>query len=226
VLGVLGGVGGTVTLLSYGYWIRETGRSGAEGVRECRVDLAAGYLLTALFGLAMIIIGSRVTLRAGPTAALELAGQLDSALGPAGRWIFLAGFWGAVFSSLLGVWQSVPYLLADFVTLPGRLAGPPGSMPNLRATTAYRICLGGIATLPLIQLGLTVERAQLLYAVMGAFFMPLLALTLLVLNNGARWVGAELRNRWVTNLALVATLAVFAWIGATEAASALGALLR
>ena len=28
-----------------------------------------------------------------------------------------AGFWGAVFSSLLGVWQAVPYVFADFVRL-------------------------------------------------------------------------------------------------------------
>jgi len=34
-------------------------------------------------------------------------------VGPAARWAFLVGAWGAVFSSLLGVWQSVPYLFAD-----------------------------------------------------------------------------------------------------------------
>jgi hypothetical protein len=31
--------------------------------------------------------------------------------------VFLLGFWGAVFSSVLGVWQSAPYLFADFVAL-------------------------------------------------------------------------------------------------------------
>src|ERR1700752_793794 len=62
MLGVLGGVGGTVTLLSYGYWIREKGRTGEEGVRLCRLDLAVAYIVTALFGMAMIIIGSRIRL--------------------------------------------------------------------------------------------------------------------------------------------------------------------
>jgi Mn2+/Fe2+ NRAMP family transporter len=32
-LGLLGGVGGTLTLLSYGYWIREAGRDGRAGLR-------------------------------------------------------------------------------------------------------------------------------------------------------------------------------------------------
>ena len=31
--------------------------------------------------------------------------------------IFLIGFWGAVFSSLLGVWQSIPYLFVDFILI-------------------------------------------------------------------------------------------------------------
>jgi hypothetical protein len=221
-LGVLGGVGGTVTLLSYGYWIAERGRTGAEGVRACRTDLAAGYALTALFGVAMIVIGSRVSFRQGPAAALELAGQLELALGPAGRWIFLAGFWGAVFSSLLGVWQSIPYLFADFVTLPGRLAAPDTTPVDLKATRTYRACLIAITVVPLAQLALTVQRAQLLYAVIGAFFMPLLACTLLILNTRRGWIGERWRNGWATNLALAVTLLLFLYVGAGEIADALG----
>jgi Mn2+/Fe2+ NRAMP family transporter len=219
-LGVLGGVGGTVTLLSYGYWIRERGRTGARGAAECRVDLAAGYAMTALFGLAMIVIGSRVSLRQGPTAALELAGQLAVALGPAGKWIFLAGFWAAVFSSLLGVWQSAPYLFADLVSTRGDPARGPA-----HDRRAYRGFLLYVGTVPLVLLWTTLERAQLLYAVFGALFMPLLAVALLVMNNRARWVGREYRSGWVINLALVATLAFFAWVGWGELAAAVRRLL-
>src|SRR5690606_16396938 len=32
-----------------------------------------------------------------------------------GLWLFLIGFWGAVFSSVLGVWHGVPYLFTNFV---------------------------------------------------------------------------------------------------------------
>src|SRR5690606_19535268 len=45
-IGLLGGVGGTVTLLSYGYWIRESGRSGEDGARLCKIDLAVAYAAT------------------------------------------------------------------------------------------------------------------------------------------------------------------------------------
>src|SRR5690606_1239042 len=82
-LGVLGGVGGTVTLLSYGYWIREAGRSGERGIRECRIDLAVAYALTAFFGVAMMVVGSIVPLEGrGPETASVLADALHSVLGP------------------------------------------------------------------------------------------------------------------------------------------------
>jgi len=217
-LGVLGGVGGTLTLLSYGYWIREQGRAGAAGVVACRVDLAAGYAVTALFGVSMIVIGSQVALQQGPNVALDLAAQVGLALGPVGRWVFLVGFWGAVFSSLLGVWQSAPYLFADFARLS---RGGVRTTDNLAATVPYRGFLAFIATVPLVLLWVSLERAQLLYAVFGALFMPLLALTLLLMNTRRGWVGERFRSGAVTNGALVVTLAVFAYIALREIAETL-----
>ena len=222
LLGVLGGVGGTVTLLSYGYWIREKNRHGAQGVRICRIDLGVGYLMTALFGVALIIIGSRVQLEKGPSMALELAGQLGGVMGPAGKWVFLVGFWGAVFSSLLGVWQSTPYFFADFLALNRRERGHRLEGVDLARTVPYRVYLVLITFVPLPLLWLSVERAQLIYAVLGSLFMPLLALTLLLMNNRARWVGRELRNGWVTNVVLVGTLLFFSYIVLRKAAEVIG----
>ena len=59
-MALMGGIGGTVTVLSYGYWIREEGRQGAGEIRTCRIDLAVGYAMTGLFGLGMVIIGSEL----------------------------------------------------------------------------------------------------------------------------------------------------------------------
>jgi Mn2+/Fe2+ NRAMP family transporter len=210
VLGVLGGVGGTVTLLSYGYWIREARRRGASGIRACRIDLAIGYTMTALFGVAMVIIGSATRLDRGPTVALDLAAQLEGGLGAAGRWIFLIGFWGAVFSSLLGTWQSVPYLFADFLRLRRGVDVTPDH--DFTRTRPYRIYLVLIALVPLPLLWVSLQKAQLTYAVLGSLFMPLLALTLLLLNNRKRWVGPAFVNGWIANLALVGTLAFFGYV--------------
>ena len=91
-LALMGGVGGTVTILCYGYWIQEEGRTGAKDLKVCRLDLAAAYVVTALFGLAMVIIGSQVEVRGGrrhpadspgPTAD-GLAGSLGGVGVPVG----------------------------------------------------------------------------------------------------------------------------------------------
>ncbi len=117
-IALIGGVGGTLTVLCYGYWIREEGRQSAAELAICRVDLASGYLATALFGLSMVVIGSSLgeMTGGGATLVVDMAARLEATFGrfgPLARWAFLAGAWGAVFSSLLGVWQSVPYLFAD-----------------------------------------------------------------------------------------------------------------
>jgi hypothetical protein len=39
-----------------------------------------------------------------------------------------------------------------------------------------------------------------------------LAVTLLIMNNRRRWVG-DLRNGWIVNAVLIATLLVFSYLG-------------
>ncbi len=166
----------------------------------------------------------------------------------AGRWTFLFGFWGAVFSSLLGVWQSVPYLFADFVSLPrgetpglfpvARTCGSvvversqesgtarTGVMTDLRGTKSYRVYLLALAVVPLPVLWVDLKTAQLLYAFFGALFMPLLALTLLLMNNRAGWVGRRFCNGWLTNAVLVATLLFFAFTAALTVREKLAAVV-
>jgi Mn2+/Fe2+ NRAMP family transporter len=215
---LLGGIGGTFTVLSYGYWIREEGRSGGEDLRTCRIDLGTGYAMTALFGIAMVIIGTTIEIEGrGATLLVSLSDQLVEPLGPAGKWIFLVGAAGAVFSSLLGVWQAIPYLFADVWGLLQREHGTDegGAEPVSIDTSAlpYRGYLLALAFIPMLGLFVRFQEIQKLYAIIGATFIPLLAVALLVLNGRRDWVGDEFRNRPATVVVLVATLAFFLWIG-------------
>lgn len=217
---LIGGVGGTLTILCYGYWIREESREGEEAVPLCRIDLAVGYVMTAAFGMAMVIIGSNVDAEGrGADLVVELARSLEVSLGPVARWLFLLGAWGAVFSSLLGVWQAVPYLFADFCIQMRRRrvaeTGVPASRESSPVDTKslpYRAYLFAIATIPIVGVFGDFKQAQKLYAVVGAFFLPLLALALLIMNGRADWVGDRLRNRWPTAIVLLATLVFFSWV--------------
>ncbi len=209
IFSVIGGVGGSVTLLCYGYWIRERNWNSRTNLVRTRQDLAVAYLLTGLFGVAIMIVsaGLHPETVTGPQMALGIANQLEAVVGPVGKWCFLVGFWGAVFTSMLGVWQGIPYLFADFVQQYTNPDEPTRTIDT--RSVAYRGYLLFIAFPPMIML-LSGEPIWLIlvYAVAGAFFMPLLGLLLLVMNNRRAWVG-ELRNGPVMNLVLFASVAVF-----------------
>ena len=217
VIGLIGAIGGTMALISYGYWIREEGRTGREGLRACRTDLLLSYAVIGLFGVAVVVIGSQVHVRGQGTAlALLLADQLGNGLGPAGKWIFLVGFWAAVFSAMLGVWQSLPYLFTDFLALRRGAGTAKWEMGAVERSRPYKIYLGCMATIPLVLVRWPVEQLQLVFGLTGAMLLPLLALTLLIMNNRQEWVGREFRTGLVLNIVLVSALLFFAFAGARE----------
>ena len=215
LLGVIGGVGGSVTLLSYGYWIRERGWNGPERLAQVRTDLLVAYGLTGVFGVAIMIVSAGVSpqVMAGSKMVLGIAEQLGATLGDTGKWCFLIGFWGAVFSSMLGVWQGVPYLFADFTH---EWRGSTSAKHIDTRSTPYRAYLAYLGFPPMVLLwsGKPVW-VVLIYAVAGAAFMPLLAGLLLYMNGYRDWLG-RMRNRWPANLALLAALTLFAALLAQE----------
>jgi Mn2+/Fe2+ NRAMP family transporter len=210
---LIGGVGGTLTVLAYGYWLREEGRTSPAELRNCRIDLGVGYVMTGLFGVAMIIVGNSIVVEGQGTGLLiDLAARLEEELGGVGKWLFLAGTFGTVFSSLLGVWQSVPYLFADCVRLLGRRGKGRNADAVDTTSTAYRGFLFAIAFVPMLGLFVSFREVQKIYTVTGALFFPLLALVLLVFNGRTSWVGRRFKNGPLAVAGLLGVLALFSWI--------------
>jgi Mn2+/Fe2+ NRAMP family transporter len=209
LLGVVGGVGGSVTLLSYGYWIRERGWTRPDKLPQVRLDLLVAYAMTAIFAIAVMLISAGVhpEVMKGSDMVLSVAQHLGSVVGDTGQTLFLVGFWAAVFSSMLGVWQGVPYLFCDFMQ-----AGKPQAVrvPIDTRCLTYRGYLLFMATIPivLVNFGKPVWLV-VLYAVVGAMFMPLLAVLLLYMNNRHAWIGAA-KNGLYANAALCVALLLFA----------------
>jgi len=218
VISLIGAIGGTMALISYGYWIREEGRTGTEGLRACRSDLLLSYAVIGVFGVAVVIIGSRVQVRGQGTAlALLLADQLALSLGPVGRRLFLIGFWAAVYSAMLGVWQSLPYLFTDFLSL----RRGAGAASDVERSRPYRMYLVAMATIPLLLVQWPVAKLQLAFGLTGAMLLPLLALTLLIMNNREAWVGRAFRAGLGLNCVLAAALLFFTLVGGREIAQLL-----
>jgi Mn2+/Fe2+ NRAMP family transporter len=213
---LLGGVGGTVSILCYGYWIREHGREGAGFLRLCRIDLGVCYVVTALLGVAMLVIASRTPVSgSGSGLLISLGDSLGRTFGPLGRSVFLVGVWAAIVSSLLGGWQAVPYLFADAVQNRGGGVDDP-SRPVSRRSWTYRGFVVSLAVVPIPMLFIDFQAALRLYAVFGALFIPFLAALLLIMNGRASWVGRAHRNGFWSMAGLVAAMVLFGWLASIE----------
>jgi Mn2+/Fe2+ NRAMP family transporter len=220
MLGLVGGVGGTITMASYGYWLSEKGWSGKAWISAMRTDAKIAYFLTGLFTLAGLIIGAQFLAGSGVSirddeGLVKLAGMLGAEFGTPMKWMFLIAFWSAAYSSLLGVWNGVPYLFADFVKTVRKKKKTANETVSTKEP-AYRFYLCWLTFPPMIlfYFGKPVELI-ILYGALGALFMPFLAASLLMLLNSKK-VEKESRNRWLPNAILVSCLIMFGLLGSQE----------
>jgi Mn2+/Fe2+ NRAMP family transporter len=79
----------------------------------------------------------------------------------------------------------------------------------------YRAYLVFLATVPLVLLRWPVQQLQLAFGITGVTLLPLLALTLLMMNNRREWVG-DFRTGVLINVVLGVALLFFVYVGARE----------
>ncbi|WP_119065959.1 Nramp family divalent metal transporter [Rubrobacter indicoceani] len=225
-LAIIGGVGGTFTLASYPYWARERGWSRPEWIPTMRVDIGVGYVVTGLFMVAMLVIGAELLFASGEgiegeSGLVALSDPISARFGGVAGAMFLVGFWAAATSSIFGAWNGGAYLFADLVrtmkNVPDERAGEYLSEKSLW----FRGFLAWMTFPPMVLLALGQPVLLIIiYASLGALFMPFLALTLLWLLNSSR-TPREHRSGWLSNVALGGSLLLFAVLGANELTGAL-----
>ena len=229
-LGLIGGVGGTITMAAYGYWVNSKGWTDITWIRVMRLDNRVAYITTGVFVVAMLIIGaellhaSHIALTDGDKGLVELGSILEDRFGAVTAKLFLIGFFATSFGALVGVWHGVSLMFADFVERIRRdtpAAGAPEAKEDGSGMVAEVAEGRREKSLPfrLYLLWLTVPPIGLLYldqpfglvvayGVLGAFFMPFLSVTLLWLLNSRRTPG-EWRNGWLSNGMLGASTVLF-----------------
>ncbi|QDQ16540.1 divalent metal cation transporter [Streptomyces spectabilis] len=244
-LGLIGGVGGTITMAAYGYWVNSKGWTDITWLKVMRLDNRVAYITTGVFVLAMLIIGaellhsSGIALAKGDKGLIDLGDVLEDRFGAVTAKLFLIGFLATSFGALIGVWHGVSLMFADFVERirkerrgagdggdaggagDGGSAGSAGGGGGGGAMVAEVAAGAREKSLPFraYLLWLTFPPISLLfldqpfglvvfYGVLGAFFMPFLALTLLWLLNSSR-TPEEWRNGILSNVMLAAAGLLF-----------------
>ena len=219
-LALAGGVGGTITLAAYGYWLREKGWYTPKWMRVMRIDNSMAYVVTGVFVIAMLVVGAEVVrsagvaLSSGDEGLLDLYAVLRAEYGDVVGTGFLIGFWAASFSSIIGVWNGVSLMFADFW---GNIRGKESGHPDTRVGGKYfRFYVLWLTFPPMILFALGQPIGLILvYGMLGSLFMPFLALTLLGLLNGKR-VPKEWANKWHSNIALGITALLFVVLGVQQ----------
>ncbi len=203
-LGLIGGVGGTITLAAYGYWVNAKGWTNSGWMKVMRLDNRVAYITTGIFVVAMLFVGAEllhstnVSLAKGEDGLLQLSGILEKEYGDATAKLFLVGFFATSFTSLIGVWHGVSLMFADFAERArgrGESTGAEVASGAREKSVPFRAYLLWLTFPPMILLFEGEPfRLIIIYGVLGAAFMPFLALTLIWLLNSAR-TPAEWRNR-------------------------------
>ncbi len=219
-LALAGGVGGTITLAAYGYWLREKGWYTPKWMKVMRIDNSMAYVLTGIFVIAMLVVGAEVvraagvSLSAGDAGLLDLTTVLNEKYGDVVGTGFLIGFWAASFSSIIGVWNGVSLMFADFW---GNMRGKESGHPDTRVGGKYfKFYVIWLTFPPMVLFLLDKPIALILaYGVLGSLFMPFLAVTLLGLLNGKR-IPKAWANKVHTNVLLAITATLFISLGVQQ----------
>src|SRR5215216_3189381 len=225
-LAIIGGVGGTYTLASYTYWVRERGWRQVSWIPTMRTDAAVGYILTVVFMISMLIIGAEFLFGTGRSieseeGILALANPIQDRFGVVVSWVFLIGFWAVATGAMIGAWNGAAYLFADSVRT-FRDAPDEQAEEYLSEKSVYfRAMLVWITFPPMILYAFGEPVALvIIYASLGALFLPFLAITLMLLLNSSR-VAPEYRNHLITNILLAISVIPFIVVGVQEVLGAL-----
>lgn len=219
VLGVMGGVGMSIGLLSYGYWLRDRGWDGPGWIKTMRLDLVIGYGMTFIFMFAMMIVGAAFLQGTGKeVGGLQdlnaLAAPFAAQFGEPAKWLLLIGMFSAVFSSLIGGYNALANVFNDIFNI---FKGTNKERDeNAARSLPFRAYIVWMCIPPLSMLFLDKPvMLVLIYAALGALLMPVLIGGLLWLMNTRR-IDKKYRNGLGMNAALIVGLAMFAVLGINE----------
>lgn len=226
VMALIGGVGGAAGILAYAYWVREKRWRGREWLSHLRVDTAASYIGVLAFAVAMSVLGTGLVYGTGESIAdnaglATIAAPMAEMTGEIGRIGFLLCLLAVVFSSILGGFSAIGYLIADAIRVLRKVPDEDADAHMSSSSPVYRwvILYCVLASIAFQFVGPPVTLVMI-YATLSAFILPVLCGSLLVLLN-RRSLDRGFRNGILSNCALGLGLALFGILCVSQVVQAL-----
>jgi Mn2+/Fe2+ NRAMP family transporter len=186
-----------------------------------RVDSGVGFIITGLFMISMLIVGAAFLYGTGTSIADEeglvtVADPMAQRYGEVVKVLFLVGFWSAATSSILGGWNAAAYLFADYVRTARRVPDDQADGYLSERSKYFRGFLVWCCFPPMLLFSLDEPvLLVIIYAALGALFLPFMAATLLYLLNSKKITNA-FRNKAMGNIVLGVSVLLFVAIAVEE----------
>jgi Mn2+/Fe2+ NRAMP family transporter len=209
---LIGTESGSMTNLTYTYFMYEKGWRNLNYLKRQRLDLAFGvgsiFLLGALLQITAAGTLGRSDLRLdGPADLMQILAESQGSLGFT---VFGLGLFAAVFTSYVGATTGYALIVTDICRklLPsvGKLCGEPNQ--DVRRDPVYRWFIAFWSFSPLYILFIDAKPIALVLIVsaLTVILIPLLALCLLVITNKRESMGT-FTNGWFVNIVLLTLVA-------------------
>jgi Mn2+/Fe2+ NRAMP family transporter len=215
LMALIGTEAGSMTNLTYPYFMFEKGWRDVSYIKQQRFDLGFGVACIFVMG-ALLQIAAAGTVHPlgvkleGPEQLVQIFSQ---SLGLAGLLIFALGLWGAAFSTYVGATTGYALIMTDLCRryIP-RLKKPidgESKRANTKNDPIYRWSIVFWSFSPLYILLVQARPVWLVLTVssMVVVVIPALALPLLRLTNDRKLMG-KYTNGWFTNIVLMMLIVV------------------
>jgi Mn2+/Fe2+ NRAMP family transporter len=216
---LIGTQAGTLSNVSYAYFIRERGWKDISSLRLQRRDLLFGVGCPFVMGaLLQVASASTVGSQGGRLEGIDdLVRIFTETQGTAGRIIFALGLWSLAFSGFIGGTMGYALIVSDIWRrfIRQTTAGPDDEAEESRRDPVYRwaVVLFSVSPLYILFTGVSPVWLVLVVRSLVVVLIPLLAFALLRITNDASLMGKH-KNGWLTNLVLVLLIVTSAWLTA------------
>ncbi|MGJ5819352.1 Nramp family divalent metal transporter [Paludibaculum fermentans] len=220
VMALIGTEAGSLTNLTYSYFLRAKGWTSARDLPRQRFDLFTSITCIFLLGTLVQIAAAASIHPLGLKLknADDLVRIFSQSLGVAGRLIFGAGMWASAFSGFIGGTTGYALMVTDILRHGMLRSGAAGldskrPAPETRRDPYFQGFVAFWCFSPLYVLFTNWEPVVIILIVnsLMVVLIPVLALALLRLTNDRKRLGDH-TNRWSSNVVLSVMIVVSIWL--------------